>query len=110
MNFTAIRGRFVLGTARVKALGWLKKKKEKKPREVSILTVLISDLLIKWNLQYGILVYVINSSSSSCLSFPNSGMLPYPRGGQVLYSQLRPRSRVEFRPLLVNDQACWSQS
>ena len=30
MNFTAIRGRFVLGTARVKALGCLKKKKKKK--------------------------------------------------------------------------------
>ena len=29
MNFTAIRGRFVLGTARVKALGWLEKKKKK---------------------------------------------------------------------------------
>ena len=27
-NFTAIRGRFVLGTARVKALGWLKKKED----------------------------------------------------------------------------------
>ena len=30
MNFTAIRGRFVLGTARVKVLGWLEKKKKKK--------------------------------------------------------------------------------
>ena len=29
MNFTAICGRFVLGTARVKALGWLEKKKRK---------------------------------------------------------------------------------
>ena len=29
-NFTAIRGCFVLGTARVKALGCLKKKKKKK--------------------------------------------------------------------------------
>ena len=28
-NFTAIRGRFVLGTARVKALGWLKKERRK---------------------------------------------------------------------------------
>ena len=28
MNFTAIRGCFVLGTARVKALGCLKKKEE----------------------------------------------------------------------------------
>ena len=28
MNFTAIRGRFVRGTARVKALGCLKKKEE----------------------------------------------------------------------------------
>ena len=32
MNFTAIRGRFVLGTARVKALGWLEKKKKKKKK------------------------------------------------------------------------------
>ena len=29
-NFTAIRVRFVLGTAHVKALGWLKKKEEEK--------------------------------------------------------------------------------
>ena len=32
MNFTAIRGRFVLGTARVKVLGWLEKKKKKKKK------------------------------------------------------------------------------
>ena len=30
MNFTAIRGRFVLGTAQVKALGWLEKKNQKR--------------------------------------------------------------------------------
>ena len=30
MNFTAIRGRFVLGTARVKALGWLEKNNQKR--------------------------------------------------------------------------------
>ena len=30
MNFTAIRGHFVLGTGRVKALCWLEKKKKKK--------------------------------------------------------------------------------
>ena len=32
-NFTAIRGRFVLGTARVKALGWLEKKNERKKKK-----------------------------------------------------------------------------
>ena len=31
----AIRGRFVLGTARVKALGWLKKKERKKNRKMT---------------------------------------------------------------------------
>ena len=30
MNFTAIRVRFVLGTARVKVLGWLEEKKNQK--------------------------------------------------------------------------------
>ena len=32
-NFTAIRGRFVLGTARVKALGWLEKKNFREEKE-----------------------------------------------------------------------------
>ena len=31
----AIRGRFVLGTARVKALGWLEKKERKKKRKMT---------------------------------------------------------------------------
>ena len=35
MNFTAIRGRFVLGTARVKALGWLEKKKKNQKRKMT---------------------------------------------------------------------------
>ena len=34
-NFTAIRGRFVLGTARFKALGWLEKKKERKKKRMT---------------------------------------------------------------------------
>ena len=34
-NFTAIRGRFVLGTARVKALGRLQKKEGKKKRKLT---------------------------------------------------------------------------
>ena len=33
MNFTAIRGRFVLDTARVKALGWMEKEKEEEEEE-----------------------------------------------------------------------------
>ena len=35
MNFTAIRGRFVLDTARVKALGWLEKKKKNQKRRMT---------------------------------------------------------------------------
>ena len=35
MNFTAIRGRFVLGTARVKVLGWLEKKKKNQKRKMT---------------------------------------------------------------------------
>ena len=33
MNFTAIRGRFVLGTARVKVLGWLEEEEEEEESE-----------------------------------------------------------------------------
>ena len=32
-NFTAIRGRFILGTARVKALGWLETEEEEEVKQ-----------------------------------------------------------------------------